>query len=142
MIRRILATGLAATFVLGVSPSLFAQQGAIAGRANREARQPYTDYNVQAVDVSTRQVAATVPLDDRAQFSFTGLPNDKQYLVQLFNVRENRIVCTEGPFALFTPTLSRMDVNIACGQPAALWLLAAGAGVATTIAVVTQSSSQ
>lgn len=143
MIRRITSAGLAAILAVGVAPGLLAQQGTISGRATSEARRPYTDYNVQLVDTSTRQLSGTVPLDDKGQFAFTGVAGDKQYLVQLFSVRENKIVCTEGPYALIAPdALSRTDVNINCGKPVALWLLAAAAGVAASAAVVTQSGSQ
>jgi hypothetical protein len=143
MIRRILSASLAASLALGAAPALLAQQGAISGRARSEARRPYTDYNVQLVDTATKQLAATVPLDDRGEFAFTAVEGDKQYLVQLFHLKENRIVCTEGPYALIAPNqLIRNDVNINCGKPVALWLLAAAAGVATTAAVVTQSGSQ
>lgn len=143
MIRRILSASLAASLAMGVAPTLLAQQGSISGRATSEARRPYTDYNVQLVDTATKQLTGTVPLDDRGQFAFTGVEGDKQYLVQLFNLKENKIVCTEGPYALIAPNqLIRNDVNINCGKPVALWLLAAAAGVATTAAVVTQSGSQ
>lgn len=143
MIRRILSASLAASLALGVAPTLLAQQGSISGRATSEARRPYTDYNVQLVDTATKQLTGTVPLDDRGQFAFTGVEGDKQYLVQLFNLKENKIVCTEGPYALIAPNqLIKNDVNINCGKPVALWLLAAAAGVATTAAVVTQSGSQ
>jgi hypothetical protein len=143
MIRRILSASLAASLAMGVAPTLLAQQGSISGRATSEARRPYTDYNVQLVDTATKQLTGTVPLDDRGQFAFTGVEGDKQYLVQLFNLKENKIVCTEGPYALIAPNqLIKNDVNINCGKPVALWLLAAAAGVATTAAVVTQSGSQ
>lgn len=143
MIRRFISASLAATLAVGVSPFVMAQQGTISGRATSEARRPYTDYNVQLVDTSTKQLTGTVPLDDKGLFAFTGVPGDKQYLVQLFNVKDNKIVCTEGPYALIAPNaLSKTDVNIACGKPAALWILASSALIATTAAVVTQSGSQ
>jgi hypothetical protein len=143
MIRRILSASLAASLAVGVSPVLLAQQGAISGRATSEARRPYTDYNVQLVDTATKQLAGTVPLDDKGLFAFPSVEGDKQYLVQLFSVKENRIVCTEGPYALIAPNqLIKNDVNINCGKPVALWLLAAAAGVATTAGVAIQSGSQ
>jgi hypothetical protein len=143
MIRRFISATLAATLAVGFSPLALAQQGTISGKATGEAKKPYTDYNVQLVDTGTRQLTATVSLDNNGQFAFSGVPGDKQYLVQLFNLKENKIVCTEGPYALIAPDrLSRTDVNINCGKPAALWLLAAAAGLATTAAVVTQSGSQ
>jgi hypothetical protein len=143
MIRRILSASLAASLAVGVGPTLIAQEGSISGRATSEARRPYTDYNVQLVDTATKQLSGTVPLDDKGLFAFQGVAGDKQYLVQLFNVKENKIVCTEGPYALIAPNqLNKNDVNINCGKPVALWLLAAAAGVATTAGVVIQSGSQ
>lgn len=131
------------TMAMGLAPHVLAQQGTISGRATSEARRPYTDYTVQLVDVSNRQITGTVPLDDKGQFAFTSVAVDKQYLVHLYSVKENRIVCTEGPYALVAPNaLRKTDVNIACGKPAALWLLAAGAGVAATVAVANQSPSR
>lgn len=143
MIRRVIASGLATVLAIGVSPLLLAQQGTISGRADDEARRPYTDYSVQLMDLTTNQIAATVPLDAQGQFGFTGVAPDKRYLVQLYHLRENRVVCTEGPYAINAPNmLSRTDVDIDCGKPPALWLLAAAAGVAATVALATQSNSQ
>jgi hypothetical protein len=43
---------------------------------------------------------------------------------------------------LATGAANRTDVNIDCGKaPAALWLLAAGAGTAAAIALATNSTS-
>jgi hypothetical protein len=143
MIRRIISASLAASLAVGVAPALLAQQGSISGRATGEAKKPYTDYNVQLVDTATKQLAGTVPLDAQGTFNFAKVEGDKQYLVQLFNLKENKIVCTEGPYDLISPNqLNRNDVNINCRKPTALWLLAAAAGVATTAGVVIQSGSQ
>lgn len=143
MIRRVIASGLAAILTIGVSPFLLAQQGTISGRADDEARRPYTDYSVQLMDLTTNQIAATVPLDTQGQFGFTGVAPDTRYLVQLFSIRENKVVCTEGPYTIAGPDmLSRTDVDVDCGKPPALWLLAAAAGVAATVALATQSNSQ
>ena len=143
MIQRFIASGLAVILTLGVSPLLLAQQGTISGRADDEARRPYTDYSVQLMDLTTNQIAATVPLDAQGQFGFSGVAPDKRYLVQLFSIKENRVVCTEGPYNIVGPNmLSRTDVDIDCGKPPAVWLLAAAAGVAATVALATQSNSQ
>jgi hypothetical protein len=128
---------------IGISPLLLAQQGTISGRADDEARRPFTDYSVQLMDLQTNQIAATVPLDGQGQFAFSAVAPDKRYLVQLFSIKENRVVCTEGPYNIVGPNmLSRTDVNIDCGKPPALWLLAAAAGVAAGVAFATQSNSQ
>lgn len=143
MIRRVIAFSLAAILAVGVSPILLAQQGTISGRADDEARRPYSDYSVQLMDLSSNQIAITVPLDNQGKFAFNAVPPDKRYLVQLFNVKESRVVCTEGPYPIAGPNmLSRADVDIDCGKPPALWLLAAAAGVAASVAITTQSSSQ
>ena len=78
MIRRILSASLAASLAMGVAPTLLAQQGSISGRARSEARRPYTDYNVQLVDMATKQLTGTVPLDDQGVFAFPGVAGDKQ----------------------------------------------------------------
>ena len=143
MIRRVIASGLAAILAVGLSPLLLAQQGTISGKADDEARRPYTDYSVQLMDLTTNQVAATVPLDAQGLFGFTGVAPDKRYLVQLFSVKENRVICTEGPYTIAGPNnLTRTDVDVDCDKNPALWLLAAAAGVAATVALATQSSSQ
>ena len=142
MIRRFLSATLAAILGAGVTPVL-AQQGTISGRATSEAHKPYTNYTVQLVDVSNGQIAGTVPLDPRGQFAFTGVQVDKQYVVQLFSVRENKIVCTEGPYPLIAPDqLSRTDVIIKCRKPVALLILSSVAAVAASAAVTLQSASQ
>ena len=143
--RRVVAFMLTAILAVGVSPAMAQQTaGIIAGRATDEAKQPYTDFAVQLRDVQTGQVVGTQPLNAQGQFSFSGVEMTRRYLVELFNTRENRVVCTEGPFVLSTPQVpSKTDVNIDCGRtPVALWLLAAGAGAAAVIAVATRSVSQ
>jgi hypothetical protein len=77
-------------------------------------------------------------------FSFANVELNQRMLVELVNLKQNKIVCTEGPFVLSAPALTnKTDVNIDCGKPpAALWLLAAGAGAAAAIAIGTRSASQ
>jgi hypothetical protein len=143
-IRQVVAaTVIAVVLTTSVAPFGHAQEGVISGRATGGAQRPYTDYNVQLVDVYSKQVTGTVKLDDRGRFIFMDVPVDQQYLVHLYSVRENRIACTEGPFALVSPTaIHKNNVTIDCNKPAAAWLLAAAVGTAATIAVVTQSNSQ
>ena len=88
--------------------------------------------------------AGTEPLDAQGRFNFAKVEGDKQYLVQLFNLKENKIVCTEGPFDLMQQALKN-DVVIECGRtPAAWWLLgaAAAAGVTAGVVVATASPSR
>jgi hypothetical protein len=142
--RRMLAAALAVTLVVGATP-LLAQQasGVLAGKATNEAKKPYTDYTVQLRDAATGQVVGTVPLDAQGQFTFNSLEQARRYLVELFSKRTSTVVCTEGPFVLSPSMMSKTDVKIDCGKPpAALWLLAAGAGTAAAIAIATRSASQ
>jgi hypothetical protein len=107
--------------------------GVIGGKANDEAKKPYTDYKVQLRDLGAAppQVVATTTLDAQGRFTFNDLPLTKRYLVELYNVPKSKIVCTEGPYTLSTNLISKTDVNISCGgNPAAWWLLAAGAAAA------------
>ncbi|MGQ0737281.1 MAG: hypothetical protein ACT4QD_26990 [Acidobacteriota bacterium] len=140
--RRFLAGSLVTIMALGVVPSVFARQGTISGRAS-EARGTHTDYEVQLVDARTNQVADRVPLSDRREFAFMGIAPERQYLVHLYNLRETRIVCTEGPYTVLAPNrLSYTNVNISCRKPVALFWLLGGAGVVTTAVVAAQSASQ
>lgn len=145
VIRRTLALSLAALFVVGSLP-VAAQQpttGSISGQAVDEARKPYTDYTVQLRDALSGQIVSTVPLDAKGLFSFTGLELSRRVLVELYNVKEKELVCTEGPYLLAQNASVRQNLNIDCGAaPAALWLLAAGAGAVAAVAVVTVSASQ
>ena len=117
MMRKVIAFNLAAVLALGVSPIVLAQQGVISGRAADEARKPYSDYTVQLMDLQTNQIAATAPVDGQGRFAFDSVTTDKRYLVQLFNVKDSKVVCTEGPYTLVSPMLSKTDVNIDCGKP-------------------------
>jgi hypothetical protein len=137
MIRRVIASSLAVMLALGAAPILLAQ-GTISGKADDEAKKPFSNYSVQLMDLKTNQITATVPLDPQGQFSFNGVAPGSQYLVQLYSNTENRVVCTEGPFGPNQP-----NVNIDCDKvPAAVWLLAAAAGVGVGVAFATQSNSQ
>ena len=122
-----------------------AQQGVLGGRATAEADQPYAEnWRVQLRDPATGAIIGTAtPLDAQGRFSFTSLETNRRYLIELFSVKENKVVCTEGPFSLSGTRISMTDIDIDCGKkPLALWLLAAGAGTAAVIAIATRSASQ
>jgi hypothetical protein len=141
--RRLLAGWLAVT--LGISPVLAQDAlGTISGRAVDEARQPYANFSVQLRDVANGQVVQTVPLTAQGLFSAGQLTLAKRYLVELVDLRARKVVCSEGPYLLSGPdAITRNDVNIDCGaSPAALWLILAGAGTATAIAVTEASPSR
>jgi hypothetical protein len=147
MIRRAFAAGLALSLAVGGAHPLLAQQrstaGAISGKATDEARKPYTDYTVQLRDADTGQIVTTVPLDAKGLYSFSNLELSRKFLVELYSVKDKEIICTEGPYPLAPSVSVRTDVNIDCGAaPAALWLLAAGAGTVAAVAVATESGSQ
>jgi hypothetical protein len=130
---------------VGAAP-MMAQQaaGVLGGTATDEARAPFTDFSVQLRNPSTGQVVATQPLTEKGLFSFNNVELNQRLLVELVNLKQNKIVCTEGPFMLTAPALTnKSDVSIDCGQPtAALWLLTAGAGAAAAIAIGTRSASR
>lgn len=146
VMRKTMAIALVALFGGGTSPLVAQQQpttGSISGRATDEARKPYTDYTVQLRDTETGQVVHTTPLNAEGRYTFTGLELSRRFLVELYNLKEKELVCTEGPFPLAPDANVRQDVNIDCGAaPAALWLLAASAGAVAGIAVTSISGSE
>ena len=82
-------------------------------------------------------------LDPQGLFSFQNLAMNTKFLVELYHVQKNKIVCTEGPYQLSSTLITKMDVNINCGtNPALWWILAAGAGTAGAIAVAVASASK
>ena len=131
MMRRILVGALAIILAVGSAPA-FAQQavtGVVSGRATDEVKPPFEDYRVQLRSVQTGLVVTTEPLNSQGLFSFSGVPMAIPHVVELVNVADNDIVCTEGPFTLTSPNqTSRTNVNIQCGGSAA-WLLLAAAGL-------------
>lgn len=125
--------------------SLLAQQGVLGGSATKEADPPYTDYRVQLRDPATGAIVGNPEnLNAQGRFSFTGLETSRRYLVELFSSKENKVVCTEGPFQLTTTNISLNNIDIECGlkKETAAWLLAAAAGAAAVAAVATRSASQ
>lgn len=115
------------------------ENGALAGKATDKAKQPYSDYVVRVRNVNNPAVIQTVPLTATGTFSFAGLALTQNYLVDLVNTKQNRVVCTEGPYALGSSMMAKNDINIDCGRNPTAFLLAAGAGAAI-IAAATQSN--
>jgi hypothetical protein len=144
-IRRSVALALALSMAVGTAPALvtLAAQGAgkIMGRATDEAKKPYTDYSVLLRDIASGQVVSTVPLDPQGLFTFAGVDLARKFQVELFSTKDNKVVCTEGPYTL-TDKQTTKPVNINCGNNSALWLLAAGAGAAAAIALAEQSTKK
>lgn len=116
------------------------ENGALAGKATDKAKQPYSDYVVRVRTVNNPAVVQTVPLTATGTFSFSGLALTQNYLVDLVNTKQNKVVCTEGPYALGSSMTAKNDINIDCGRNPTAFLLAAGAGAAI-IAAATQSNS-
>lgn len=144
--RRILTLALALSFAVGTLPVALSaapqSNGVISGKATDEAKKPYSDYTVRLRDVTTGQLASTVPLDTQGRFSFSSVALSTRYLVELFNVKDSKVVCTEGPYTLTSTALTRTDVNINCGTNPAAWWLAAAGGAAALIAVAVRSASR
>jgi hypothetical protein len=104
-------------------------QGQIAGTAKNEAKRPYANYEVRARLVGTTGLASTVQPDQNAGFALNRLALGS-YVVELFDVRQSKVVCTEGPFDLTRAMPSKTDVNISCNRVPAAWLLLSAAGAA------------
>jgi hypothetical protein len=147
VLKKFCSATLVVMLVAGVSPLTAQQQvaptGSIAGRATDEARRPYSNYVVQLRDVDTGQIVNSVPLDSQGRYQFQNLPLSRHFLVELYNVRDREMICTEGPQTLTAIAAERNDLNIDCGAtPAALWLLMAAAGAVAATGIVTQSASE
>lgn len=144
VIRRAVAGSLATLLTIGISP-VMAQQvtGSISGKATEEAKKPYTNFTVQLRDAESGQLVATTPLDAKGLFSFANLEVSHRFLVELYEVKGKKVICTEGPYPLTPNAANRSHVSIDCGAaPAALWLLAAGAGTVAAVAVAQESASK
>jgi hypothetical protein len=143
--RRLLAWTLA--FTIALLPAMLLGQeatGVIGGRAANQFAPHYLDYSVQLRDAATGKALAATPLDQDGRFSFPNLDLTRRYLVELVPAKSNSPVCTKGPFRLGPGTLAqKTDVTIECGEaPAILWLLLAGAGTASAVALSTASASR
>ncbi len=142
--RRVLVVALAS--VLTLAPGFSSAQqigGSLAGKATDEVKPPYDEYTVQVRNTATGVMVASRTLDFEGKFSFPDLPVNQRYLVELVHTKQNRVVCTEGPFGLLPQAAAKADVNIDCGKPPALlWLLAAGAGTAALLGATQASPSR
>ena len=140
--RKILAIALAAAMASSVTPSFAQTNGIIGGKADDEAKKPYSDYSVQLRDPATGQIVSIAQLNTTGQFSFDNVGAGRRMLVELVSLKNKNIVCTEGPFVLTPTQPSKTDINIDCGNkaPLALWLLAAGAGTAAAIGLTTNDN--
>ena len=145
--HRLVAAMLAAAMA-GIPAMTIAQQATclISGRAGQQFAPLYTNYTVQVRDVATGNPVIAKPLDQDGRFSFANLELNQRYLVELYqtSARQTTLVCTEWPFGLAADKMTqKTDVKIECGKtPAILWLLIAGAGTASAVAVSAASGSR
>jgi hypothetical protein len=126
--------------VSGAGQQPVTQNGTLAGDATDEANQPYSNYQVRALDIALAQITETATLAADGTFSLTGLTVPRNYMLELFD--GNRVVCTEGPFVLSPQTTERLGIDIDCGVPPVAWWLLGAAGAAGTAAVAVQSNAQ
>ncbi len=103
-------------------------------------------YAVRLRDVVSGQVLKTEPLSSAGQYSFTQLPLGQKYMVELVDTATNKVLATQGPYLLSSATSivksGVMVSTVASKIPAAMWLLAAGAGSAATVSAATASGSR
>jgi len=96
--------------------------------------------------VVSGKVLKTEPLASTGQYSFTQLPLGQKYMVELVDTAANKVLATQGPYLLSSATSivrSGVMVSTIAGKiPAAMWLLAAGAGTAATVSAASASGSR
>jgi hypothetical protein len=146
--RRILAIAMAVLLVGLPSAAAAAPQsviGSISGSTDMKTLKPGT-YAVRLRDVMSGQVIKTEALGANGQFSFTQLPLGQKYMVELVDTATNKVLATQGPILLSSSTsVTKSGVvlsTVAAKAPAAMWLLAAGAGTAATVSAATSSGSR
>ena len=138
----VLLVGLPSAAVAGTPQSVI---GSISGSVDTKTLKPGT-YVVRLRDVMSGQVIQTQPLGANAQFSFAKLPLGQKYMVELVDTASNKVLATQGPILLSSATsVAKTGVVLTTAQakaPAAMWLLAAGAGTAATVSAATSSGSR
>jgi hypothetical protein len=146
--RAALAYSLVTALVVSTIPIAAQNNGLIAGKAENEAKAPYSDYRIDIRDTASLMVVGTGPLDPKAKFSISSLPLSKKYQVELVQIMDKgkqiqpKIICTEGPYEMTTTKFSFTDVDINCGTNPAAWWLAAAGGAAAAIALGVRSPSR
>jgi hypothetical protein len=133
---RIVAIGVAFAMAVSTAPAaLLAQQSTtLSGTAKDQAKSPYDNYKVQALDVKAGKVDKETKLGAQGDFTLTDL-STKSYLVQLLD-KNGKVVCSEGPFDMSQQAI-KSNVVIKCGKnPATLALLGAAAAAGVTAGVV------
>jgi hypothetical protein len=138
---RTITFGLALALVGGLALAPVAaagrQNGVISGSAAAEAKQPYSQYEIRARDVSNNSIPAKTNLDANGQFALNGLAAGS-FMIELVKVNANdpakgKVVCQAGPFTLQDSSAQIADLmikkgaNVACNRPQAAYVLLAGA---------------
>jgi hypothetical protein len=140
--RHVLAMTLAAAIAFLPTIALAQQAtGTLSGVAAAKFT-PTSDYTVVLRNAATGQIVATTTLGASGTWTFDKVALNQQYLVELVSKTSSAQVCTKGPYSLAKDQITiRNDVKFECGKsPAILWLLAAGAGTAATVAGVATAS--
>ena len=142
-----LALAVAGSMVLSPLAAAGRQNGIISGSAAAEAKQPYSQYVIRAVDTSNNQIAQATTLDAQGKFAVNGLTAGS-FLIELVkgatpSGQGGKVICTAGPFTLqdsasqVNDLMIKKGANVHCNKPvAALWLLAAAGAAGVTAAVV------
>jgi hypothetical protein len=115
--------------------------GALAGRSNY--RDPDVVYEVRIQSTDTNEIVGRMTLPDDRRFSISGIGLPGRFLVVLYDVTRDRVVCTEGPYELTPGSLDsaqKLDLVISCGRPPAALLLAILAGATTGVLAFTLRS--
>jgi hypothetical protein len=142
-VQRIIAVSLAIMLAVGVPSSLAQTTGTIGGRTTDESKKPYTDYSVQLRDAVTGNILTTMALDQTGQFTFKDVPLGKRYLLELVRPSKKTVVCTSGPYVVSADQRAKTNIRLDCNRvPSVGWVLAAAAGTAGLVAIVTRSTSQ
>ena len=132
-IKGMLAVTLAMALVVGsvapVAVRAAQDNGVLGGKATDKAKQPYSDYTIRLRNADAPGIIKTASLDTQGQFTFGALPLSRSYLIELFRVKDSKIVCTEGPYTLDSTMTTKTDINIDCGKNPTAWIIVGGAGL-------------
>ncbi len=111
-----------------VSTLLVAQLVTFSGSA--KAANENGRYSACFRDVNQPSAVACVPVRDK-KYSLSLPADGAKYLIELQDMKEKKIICTEGPVESGNKTSAKV-VNIECGSKAVAWWILLGAvGVAT-----------
>lgn len=140
--KRPLAILLTFTLVLGGQAAWAAQPitGPLFGRITDEHKKPFALYAVQLRDTTSGKLLMTEAIDVQGRFVFNEVPVGEPYLLELVRAKDNRIVCTGGPYVVNSDPKLTPTVDLDCGRtPAVFWVLAAAAGTAGLLAIADRS---